>query len=695
MEKQTLLHITTEQCRLTLRGIPERPEQNVSVEIRCGNPVSAAADGREIPVCDDILRGIPLAGVRKLQVAAEANLPVAVSPALDDLVRNDAGTFCTGYLDLAETAEETVLTVTADGKACLQLAWNTAPTLTDCAAALTEETRSMLRELAVRQIHKMDPDFLPDGCAEDALRQSLEESYRKLLELADGILSDLEKQTGLRLLKRRTAYDTPENRLVRHVLRTSARCLSDLDLDDEKIGALNRRANLELFTHVGSYCAAEETRPDAMAPVYQLLHQTYRRLCAAAALLQMQEACPPAQRYRVWAFLKLSVLLQKRYDLVSQTVLQIREDGIALPAWDDALVCMDFSCAEQTTAVRLTMLQDEQILLQKKDGAAYRFDVCCHMTAHGPYLEELKAAYHRRNELFYRKRGGTVGAFLLFPGADTPDYRQSEAYTAINRENLGGIPLRPGEDTLLQRLLDKLLIGIPMLDFEPVSLPTELEMELERVDWSRRNVLVGVLRRAEQLELCLRRHFYHIPAHLVKPDAHPIGYVALYQSRNLFGRDAGIRYYGEVAEYNAVPRYTIKESPSYSKETYYRFAIKKWHTLPQTIQVRADGSLAKLTNLFLLQNCSTDTGLLIANEEMFRLQYALQQAVNTYGAGDGDPETGFALADCQVAVYHGKICVFREGNACGEVPLTLWQKKPQQALMQIYGYIFHEKDDKP
>ena len=101
---------------------------------------------------------------------------------------------------------------------------------------------------------------------------------------------------------------------------------------------------------------------------------------------------------------------------------------------------------------------------------------------------------------------------------------------------------------------------------------------------------------------------------------------------------------------------------------------------------------AFLIDSSFVQNSSTDTELLIANEEMFRLQYALRQALAAYG--DDQTEVGFALADCQIAVFQGEIHVYRDRALCGAVSLAVWQKRPRQALEQLYGYIFPKETDK-
>ena len=696
MERETLLQLKTEQWTLCLRGRKLNLTHTLPMRIHCADAdqVSAQFADKTVTVTGEWVMDAPAFAQQRLQVILQTKVPVELTPGLEDSVRNEDGTFQTGYWNLEDTIGPASLTAEYAGTRLFQLEIDVCPgnaSFRQDFEAMETELEQMLRKLAVQQSRQLDPDFLKgDVLSLDTVSACLHESYAALLSAADEVLQDGEVSTGLRLLKRRSAYDTPENRLTKYILRSAVRWLSNVSVPDEWFGELNRRAASPCLSHAGQYKAAEETRPDAMAPAYQLLHLQYQRLCCCCAVLQLHivfDRDKRPQLYRYWSFMKLAQMLAERYTLVHQTVLRLAEGQISFAWPKDTDVRMSFHNAADGKTISLSLQPDGEILLQQSGGFTYAFLPCYRTVENRVRDMDLRQAYQRRNELFFQKKLAAVGAFVLYPGTDDPDYRQSESFCGILRERVGAVALVPGAAQLLERLLDKLLFGIPMADFSPAVLPTELEMQLEQVDWSKRNVLVGVLRNPEQLDLCLKRHFYHMPASLVEQSAHPIGYVALYQSRNLFGRDAGIRYYGEVAEYNAVPRYTIRELPSYSKETYYRFAVKKWHMLPQTIQVQDRGSLAKLTNLFLLQNSSHDTALLIETEEMFRLQNALQQAVESAG-NDSAAEVGFAMADCTVAVYQGKIWVFRERTCCVSIETDLWQKCPRQVLEQIYACLY-------
>ena len=80
-------------------------------------------------------------------------------------------------------------------------------------------------------------------------------------------------------------------------------------------------------------------------------------------------------------------------------------------------------------------------------------------------------------------------------------------------------------------------------------------------DFYKRDVLIGPLRNREQLQVCLDKNFYHIPMVNLPVRPEEIKNVALYQSRNFFGKNAGIRYYARVKSFEIVERTNITEIP--------------------------------------------------------------------------------------------------------------------------------------
>ena len=105
-----------------------------------------------------------------------------------------------------------------------------------------------------------------------------------------------------------------------------------------------------------------------------------------------------------------------------------------------------------------------------------------------------------------------------------------------------------------------------------------------------RNVLVGTVRRREQLAVNIEHSFYHIPFDEVG-DTSGIEYVALYQSKALFSEErgeTGIHIMAPVIKTAVVRRCEISEIPTSSTDErlYVRFDLGEWTRLERPVAVR-------------------------------------------------------------------------------------------------------------
>lgn len=165
-------------------------------------------------------------------------------------------------------------------------------------------------------------------------------------------------------------------------------------------------------------------------------------------------------------------------------------------------------------------------------------------------------------------------------------------------------------------MLDELIADSPDSAFERATLPRGIEEKLAKVDWSVRDVLVGSLRDREQLKIALEHNFYHVPARQLGEDDLPVRYVAIYQSRNIFGTEAGVRYYGEVTKVIPVRRNEITEIPKNSTEPYYRLEVKEWKQLDCAIEPKEFAHISRFTNLFLLEHSTEYPELFLRSENL-------------------------------------------------------------------------------
>ena len=160
-------------------------------------------------------------------------------------------------------------------------------------------------------------------------------------------------------------------------------------------------------------------------------------------------------------------------------------------------------------------------------------------------------------------------------------------------------------------------------------LPSDLEEELKRVDWSVKDVMVGTVRTEEQLRFNLEKGAYYVPSRYM-PEAHRnVGWIAIHEAD--VGGVPGIRWVGQVQSVEERPRGEIPVTMRHGAdpaEPYCYFTIRKWELLPQPIEIR-DTSRGKprFTCKFLLAHCTKSWELFAVNsEESYRLLKSFESA---------------------------------------------------------------------
>lgn len=272
------------------------------------------------------------------------------------------------------------------------------------------------------------------------------------------------------------------------------------------------------------------------------------------------------------------------------------------------------------------------------------------------------------------------GAYVLFPYGNEQEYRNHKFYESIDKVNIGGLPFLPSATTMVQEMLDALIADSSDSAFERATLPRGIKDKLAKTDWSVRDVLVGALRNKIQLEICLNNKFYHIPVARIKESDLPVHYVAIYQSINLFGRAAGIRYYGEVTKTSVVKRRDIEEIPKNSDEPYYLFEVKEWKERNIPLVAKEIRDFPFLTNMFLLQHCSDVPDLHISSEEEYRLYTELRRLANDASINETDAEAGFKYNDRNVMMENGNILVAKDGTIVDRISIETFMRKPRESL---------------
>ena len=182
----------------------------------------------------------------------------------------------------------------------------------------------------------------------------------------------------------------------------------------------------------------------------------------------------------------------------------------------------------------------------------------------------------------------------------------------------------------------------------------------EANEWSDKDVLVGSLRSREQLDICLSCGFYHVPAEQIE-NYNGVKYIAIYQSKNLFGQYGGIYYWGKVVKTESVKRSAISEIPKKSDQPYIKFTIDKWFRLDNPIVSSGGGSIFGYTNLFMLLRAKDIFQLYFSDFEEYKFFVALNQAIseNYNNVAYKYKSVIIVIKDGYISVLHNKNEIFK------------------------------------
>lgn len=231
------------------------------------------------------------------------------------------------------------------------------------------------------------------------------------------------------------------------------------------------------------------------------------------------------------------------------------------------------------------------------------------------------------------------------------------------------------DEPLFNTALDE-IFEYPVLDFKT-------ESRLLNFSEEENSVLVGVLRDPRQLKTALKYNFYHIPCRLIDSHREEIKYVAIYQSRNLFKKHAGIYYYGEVAHTEAVKRSSIWQRRKDSDERYYRFDVKQWKLLENPVKAKEIGFICTFTSPHLLFNASEMPELLCKSPEHLRLYLNLKKYTQLSINENCVRKYSFRYKHSYIVFERGYVYVSAYGEEISRFPLKNVAQKTYLALESI------------
>ena len=543
-------------------------------------------------------------------------------------------------------------------------------------------------------------------------------------------------------VRKQVSYDTKENQLTKYILLSTARKLESFKKNylklqrkedqaviakiDGMVRELNRRCNTTFLADVEAKEASSGmSLVFSMAPGYRDLYKYYLMLLRGLSItgdvfnISVKDL---ALLYENWCFIKLNSMMKDRYELISPDIVKVQGNGLFVSLVKGSSSKVKYRNSENGEVITLsynpksgqvpTVAQkpDNVLSLEKKTvnqvgkkvkyeyvfDAKYRVNPALEGSDYyntishtpGPETDDINTMHRYRDAIVYHNGADPYertmfGAYVLFPYANKEEYRNHKFFESIEKVNIGGLPFLPSETSMVQDMLDALIADSPDSAFERATLPRGIEDKLAKIDWNQRDVLVGALRNRAQLDTCLKYKFYHIPASKIRDADLPIHYVAIYQSINIFGREAGIRYYGEVTKTSAVKRRDIREIPKNSDEAYYRFEIKEWKELNIPLVAKEVRDFPFFTNMFLLQHCPDVPDLHISSEEEYRLYIEVRRLANDASVNETDAEPGFKYDDKTIIMENGDIVVLKDGTKIEQISIETFMRKPRESMRVI------------
>ena len=543
-------------------------------------------------------------------------------------------------------------------------------------------------------------------------------------------------------VRKQVSYDTKENQLTKYILLSTARKLESFKKNylklqrkedqaviakiDGMVRELNRRCNTTFLADVEAKEASSGmSLVFSMAPGYRDLYKYYLMLLRGLSItgdvfnISVKDL---ALLYEYWCFIKLNSMMKDRYELISLDIVKVQGNGLFVSLVKGSSSKVKYRNSENGEVITLsynpksgqvpTVAQkpDNVLSLEKKTvnqvgkkvkyeyvfDAKYRVNPALEGSDYyntishtpGPETDDINTMHRYRDAIVYHNGADPYertmfGAYVLFPYANKEEYRNHKFFESIEKVNIGGLPFLPSETSMVQDMLDALIADSPDSAFERATLPRGIEDKLAKIDWNQRDVLVGALRNRAQLDTCLKYKFYHIPASKIRDADLPIHYVAIYQSINIFGREAGIRYYGEVTKTSAVKRRDIREIPKNSDEAYYRFEIKEWKELNIPLVAKEVRDFPFFTNMFLLQHCPDVPDLHISSEEEYRMYIEVRRLANDASVNETDAEPGFKYDDKTIIMENGDIVVLKDGTKIEQISIETFMRKPRESMRVI------------
>ena len=313
-----------------------------------------------------------------------------------------------------------------------------------------------------------------------------------------------------------------------------------------------------------------------MAPGYRDIFHLYLLLIKGLSLhghmyqLSLKDV---ALLYEYWTFLKMGQLLAKKYELVSQDIVQVNQHGLMVHLEQGRQAKRVFRHPQTNELITLiyqrkesklpTAAQepDSTLLVEKKGStftynyifdAKYRVDfainpVTGELGNPGPEESDINTMHRYRDAIVSELEGTyertSFGAYVLFPWSNEEMYQEHKFYKSIEKVNIGGLPFLPNTTKLVEHLVDQIIEKSPEeLQREgilPIGAKEEWLSQFDEV------VLVGKVGNFAEFQHAIRKKEFCINKTVLREGWQEAKYVALYLTKEV-GEVNGIAFFGKV-----------------------------------------------------------------------------------------------------------------------------------------------------
>ncbi|MBX9975192.1 restriction endonuclease-like protein [Cytobacillus firmus] len=423
---------------------------------------------------------------------------------------------------------------------------------------------------------------------------------------------------GLRVKKELT-FDTLENRYVKWMMQRVTHKLYDLlktlrnrnsrwevepdaDLLDkilEMIKQLEGKLKSPFWMGINKLDRSILSLVLQMAPGYRDAFQIFLTVSKGLMLqgkLYQMSVKDVATLYEFWTFLKLGQILDKKYQLVSQDIIQANREGLFVNLQTNRSATRKYKHPYTKEDIILTYQKyesglptipqkpDTMLSIAKKGkdftynyvfDAKYRIDYAQEGSYYqnrykqpGPLEDDINTMHRYRDSIVAYNDGPyertAFGAYVLFPWFNEELYQEHHFYKSIDKVNIGGLPFLPNATDLVERFVERLIEKSPEEIQQEGILPRGT---LE--DWNSsldEKVLVGLVRDREEYISCKQTGRYGILVEKLKAGWQETKHVALYVKNGVLEHN-GVICYGRVKDIRPVKS---------GYDEYMQFEVEHW-----------------------------------------------------------------------------------------------------------------------